>query len=141
MPFGAKYTGRQMRALANGLNNALSHLVEEDCAELFASGHDDPSTGAYTTRSTEVTINRAGAFFTAMPNSNGTVTVGMPNPAGISASFTFADTATLQGLLLLHELGHQMGVFGRDLNAAVNGANTQAVLDHCFRRDAQGVYH
>lgn len=55
--------------------------------------------------------------------------------------FTFADTWTLRGFMLLHELGHQMGVFGADINAAFNGANSQAVLDHCFNRDAQGIYH
>jgi hypothetical protein len=152
-----------MRALTNGLNNAVSHTDQVDCATFYAGGDEDPSlavanvlentlyrlvvlpqgpgTGAQTIDLTDVMINTTGAFFNAAPNANGTVTVGMPNPAGVQASFTFANMSTFQGFMLLHELGHQMGVFGADVDAAANGSNSQAVLDHCYRRDAQGVYH
>jgi RHS repeat-associated protein len=167
VPAGNNYTAAQMLALTNGLNNALTHTDQVDCATFYAGGDDDPSLatanvlenttyrllrlpqgpggtsppGAETADRTNVFINTAGAFFTAAPSANGTVTVTMPNTAGVPMSSTFANTATLQGFILLHELGHQMGVFGADTNAATNGANSQAVLDHCFRRDAQGVYH
>jgi hypothetical protein len=134
-----------------------------DCATFFAGGDEDPSlkvasvlentlyrllpfpqgpgTGAQTIDVGNVMINTAGALFNAAPNANGTVTVGMPNAAGVQTQFTFADSSTLRGFMLLHELGHQMAVFGADTDAAVNGANSQAVLDHCFNRDAQGIYH
>jgi RHS repeat-associated protein len=163
VPAGNKYTRAQMQGLTNGLNNALTHTDQVDCATFFAGGDEDPSlrvagvlentlyrlvplpqgpgTGAQTIDVGNVMINTAGAFFNAAPNANGTVTVGMPNAAGVQTLFTFADTSTLRGFMLLHELGHQMAVFGADINAAVNGANSQAVLDHCFSRDAQGIYH
>ncbi len=36
-------------------------------------------------------------------------------------------------LLLLHELGHQVGIFGKDAgNEKVNRGYTQQVLDACF---------
>jgi hypothetical protein len=70
-----------------------------------------------------------------------TVAVRMPNTAGVQTQFTFADTSTLQGFLLLHELGHPMGVSGAETNSAANGANSQAALDRFVSRDAQGIYH
>ena len=161
VPAGNNYTPAQMQALTNGLNNALSHTDQVDCATFYAGGDDDPSlatakvlegtmyrlvllpqgpgTGAQTINLTNVMINTAGAFFNARANANGTVTVGMPNAAGVQTLFTFAGVSTFEAFMLLHELGHQVGVFGADMNAAANGANSQAVLDHCFRMDAQGL--
>ena len=163
VPGGNNYTPAQMQGLTNGLNNALSHTDQVDCATFYAGGDDDPSlavandlentlyrllplpqgpgTGAQTIDLTNVMINTAGAFFNAGANANGTVTVGMPNGAGVQAAFTFANMSTFQGFILLHELGHQTGVFGPDVDAAANGTNSQAVLDHCFKTDAQGVWH
>lgn len=148
-------------ALDNGFNQAQSHAQQMDCAMFFAAGDDDPvnategilentlyrllplpnNTVAQTADRYDVQINTAGAFFNAAANANGTVTVTMPNAAGTMTLFTFANLATFQGFLLLHELGHQAGVFGIDVNAAANGANSQAVLNHCFTKYAQGVYH
>jgi hypothetical protein len=163
VPAGNNYTRQQMQGLTNGLNNALTHTDQVDCATFFAGGDDDPSlrvgyvlentlyrllplpqgsgTGAQTIDVSNVMINTAGAFFNAAPNANGTVTVFMPNAEGVQTQFTFADTSALRGFMLLHELGHQMAVFGDDVSAAINGANSQAVLDACFKRDAQGIYH
>jgi RHS repeat-associated protein len=161
VPAGNSYTRTQMNSLTNGLNAALAHTDNVDCAMFFAAGDDDPSlasanvlenttyrllplpsgTGASTNGLTDVMISTTGAFFNTTPNSNGTVTVLMPNSAGVTTSFTFAGTSTLQAFMMLHELGHQMGVYGTDINAATNGGNSQGVLDHCFSRDAQGVYH
>ena len=163
VPTGNNYTQAQIRALTAGLNDALFHTDQVRCGSLFASGDDDPSlaaanalegttyrllafpqgpgVGAQTLDATDVMLNTAGAFFNAGSNANGTVTVQMPSAAGAQASFTFANIQVLQGFILLHELGHQLGIFGPDLNAASNGANSQAVLEHCFTKDAQGVYH
>jgi RHS repeat-associated protein len=163
VPGGNSYTPAQMQALTNGLNNALSHTDQVDCATFYAGGDEDPSlavagvlentlyrllalpqgpgTGAQTVDLTDVFINTAGAFFNAGANANGTVTVGMPNAAGVQTAFTFANVSTFDGFVLLHELGHQMGVYGADVDAAANGTNSQAVLDHCFSQDAQGVWH
>jgi hypothetical protein len=162
VPQGNHYTQAQMQALSNGLTDALKHTGQLDCADFFAAGDDDPvlaaqnvlentmyrllplpqgpGTGAQTIDLYNVQINTAGAFFNAAPNANGTVTVRMPNAAGVQTAFTFANTWTFQGFVLLHELGHQFDVYGGDINAATNGANSQAVLDHCFKENAQGVY-
>ena len=161
VPGGNNYAAAQMQALTDGLNNALIHTDSDKCAQLYAGGDEDPSqtvasvlentlyrllqlpaaVGAQTVDQTDVQINTAGAFFNVGPNANGTLTVWMPNPAGVPTQFTFDNTATFQGFILLHELGHQMGVFGQDTDGATNGANSQAVLDNCFSEDAQGVLH
>lgn len=86
-------------------------------------------------------INTNGAFFNFTTNANGTVTVNMPNRKGKQNSFTFANAATLEGFILLHELGHQVGLFGPDTTPALNGNNSSAVLSDCFTKDSNGVYH
>lgn len=85
-------------------------------------------------------INTAGAFFNAVPGANGQVTVRMPNSFGVQTSFTFANFSAFRAFIILHELGHQTGKFGPDANPSTNGAYSQAVLDNCYRKDAQGVY-
>jgi hypothetical protein len=132
-----------------------------ECALLYSGGDEDPvlatrtvlmntmyrilplagGVGAQTVDTYDVFINQNGAFFNAGLNANGTVSVIMPNSSGVSTSFTFANTATLDGFILLHELGHQVGLYGPDTNPASNGTNSKAVLDNCFTKDAQGVYH
>jgi RHS repeat-associated protein len=161
------FSATQILAVTIGFNYALQHLNTIDCAD-FYSGTDhgatefDPSdvvnalenttyrlvtlpqgpgTGAQTVDATDVQLNLAGAFFNAGSNPNGTVMVKMPNSGGVLSTFTFADVGTFQGFLLLHEFGHQMGVYGIDLDSAANGANSASVLSHCFRQDAQGAYH
>jgi len=86
------------------------------------------------------TINTMGAFFGAGTNANGNVTVIMPNASGADTQYTFGDIATFRAFILLHELGHQMGVYGDDLDPAVNGKNSKAILDNCFKED-NGVYY
>lgn len=155
-----------MQALTNGFYAALAHL-SPDCAD-FLTGSDEtssdsavaqagtvlmntlyrfvelpqgPGSGAQTVGPNDVQINTAGAFFNAQAGANGTVTVGMPNSSGVSTAFTFASLSAFQGFILLHELGHQLDAYGADLNAAVNGANSAAILTHCFTQNAQGVYN
>ena len=97
--------------------------------------------GATPQDSYNVIINSNGAFFNAAEKPNGTVSVQMPDSTGAPISFTFVNTAALRGFLLLHELGHQMGLFlhdGDDL--AANGKNSQAVLDRCFKTEG-GIIH
>jgi hypothetical protein len=98
-------------------------------------------TGASAPDISNVFLNTNGAFFNAGPNANGTVTVTMPNINGNPTQFTFADIGTFRGFILLHELGHQMGVYGADTDSAVNGRNSKAVLDNCFKPNAQGIYY
>jgi hypothetical protein len=168
VPAGNNYTQPQLTARSNGLNNALTHADQVDCAHLYAPGDEDPvsmatqtlenttyrllvlpddhgnpapGTGAATLDRSNVIINTIGAYFNAVPSANGTVTVRMPNQNGVPDTYTFSNTATFQAFILLHELGHQFGVFGPDVDPAGNGANSQAVLTNCFHQDAQGVFH
>ena len=86
-------------------------------------------------------------YTTSPTNSNGTVSVVMPNAFGIYDKFTFADMSTFQGFILLHELGHQMekyyktGRFPSDLDPIANGLNSHNLLNHCFKTNAQGVFY
>jgi hypothetical protein len=98
-------------------------------------------TGAQTADSTDVFINSKGAFFTAQAAANGSVTVGLPSAInGRLQSITFASLQVFRGFLLLHELGHQVGDYGADTSPVINGRNSQAILDHCFQQNAQGVW-
>jgi hypothetical protein len=127
-----------MQALTNGLNNALSHTDQVDCATFYAGGDEDPSLA--TANVLENTLYR----LLPLPQGPGTgaQTIDMYNVMiNTAGAFTFANMSTFQGFMVLHELGHQTGVFGPDLDAAGNGTNSQAVLDHCFKKDARGVWH
>jgi hypothetical protein len=92
-------------------------------------------TGAATFGPTDVWINSQGFFF----DQNVFV------PA--SGKFAYFDFGTgLSGndwgaLLLLHELGHQTGVFKPDAGSpGLNFAQTQSVLDNCFTSAGGGLY-
>jgi hypothetical protein len=159
VPPGNKYTVAQVQALANGLNEAIRRTQDFDCFSLFTAEPDagsflagilanteyrfltlpNPNAAATTASPSSVFVSPTGAFF-AGANPNGTVTVAGPNATGERTLFTFAHTWMLQAFILLHELGHQTRVFGPDVDAATNGRYSQAVLERCFTRDAQGVY-
>lgn len=161
VPAGGNYTQAQMKALSAGFSSALAHVADLPCASLFALSSDNavsvadnalfnttyrllqlpqsPGAGAQTVDSTDVQINTAGVFNYAT-NSNGTVTVNLPNRKGKHTSLTFANAETLQGFILLHELGHEVGLFGPDTTASINGNNSNAVLSNCFTQ-TNGVYH
>jgi len=100
-----------------------------------------PSTGAATIGASDVFINSTGVFFTATPAADGSVTVFLPDSVtGAASANTFVSVQALQGFMLLHELGHQLGLYGADTTAVDNGRNSRAILDHCFERDARGRY-
>ncbi len=152
-------------AINSGYNNAYDHAASFDCANFLtggAAGQDavadalnaladtfyralplpaGPGTAAQTIDATDVFINTNGAFFNAAVQNNGTVIANMPNSQGVKTQFTFASLATFQGFILLHELGHEMGVLGPDLDAPTNGMNSAGILDNCFTQNAQGVYN
>jgi hypothetical protein len=160
-----------MQDLNNGHNNAIAHVTDTstNCAGFFAgstasvpevnpadiqsavaalentvytvasiaAGSGYP---AQTLSSTSVIISPTGAFFTTAM-ANGMVAATMPDSTGAQDIVIFSSLATLEGFIMLHELGHQLNRFGPDASSAVNGANSQAVLDNCFTQDANGVYH
>jgi RHS repeat-associated protein len=160
-------TAAQKQALTNGFDDAFDHLNTVKCADFF-TGTDHaatefnpydvlnalsdttywlypssmvPQTGAQTVDATNVQLNLNGQFFNYTTNANGTVTVALPDSAGNRTNTTFTDASTFQGFILLHEFGHQMGVYGPDTDSAMNGTNSAGVLDNCFNKDANGVYH
>jgi hypothetical protein len=88
------------------------------------------SNGAQTNSETSVFINQTGVFFANSPS--GTVTFNVPNPTNGGLVAVSLPQVDLQAFILLHELGHQSGNFGPDLNATVNGQNSWTVLENCF---------
>jgi hypothetical protein len=115
----------------------VATLLTNTTYRLVALG---PGIGAETVDPNSVFLNTDGAFFNAGPAANGLVTVHMPNAAGVQSTFTFGSVSAFQGFILLHELGHQTGAFGPDVDAGTNGANSQGILDNCVAKNAQGVY-
>jgi hypothetical protein len=83
-------------------------------------------TGAQTNSPTSVFINSRGPFFENRMLVPGRGMVTLDFGSRLSG-------AQFAALLLLHELGHQRGIFGRDAdNLDTNLAHTQRVLDACF---------
>jgi RHS repeat-associated protein len=96
-----------------------------------------PGAGAETVDSSNVFINSAGAFFTAVPDATGHVTFTIPSTTagGPSTAVTFLSQTSADAFILLHELGHQTGVFGPDAGpdmTTINAGNSWLVLDKCF---------
>lgn len=161
LPAGNRYTADQVRALQAGFEDAWNRVTNPDCSglrtppsEVFALGGGTwylqqtladttyrivpfpmrGSTGAQTVDTNNVMINLAGAFFTATPDGNGLVTFRIPNPTTPNQTSTFTlGVADFRAFVLLHELGHQAGVFGADTgDPAANGQHSLNVLRDCF---------
>ena len=145
-----------------GYDVALDKLNNPDCAGLLAGSSAPASeylalsgTGAYlqqmmadttyraapipggeaqTIDPENVMINRAGSFFRKLSAPNATMNVTIASPTTPGATVTLAiQKADYQAALLLHELGHQTGVFGDDdENPQLNSAFTLSVLQDCF---------
>jgi hypothetical protein len=82
--------------------------------------------GAATFSISNVFVNSQGPFFNIRPNVSGRGPVTLDLGTGLNQT----QFAAFQ---LLHELGHQVGLFGPDANdAALNSRYSQAVLDACF---------
>ena len=64
-----------------------------------------------------------------------------PGLLGSSTTLYFNNIATLDALILLHELGHETGVLPAEGDSqSQNGANSAAILSNCFTKGANGVY-
>ena len=105
--------------------------------EYRATDLGSPNAGANTINSSTVFINSAGAFFTAVPDPAGHVTFTIPSTTanGPATSITFLSQASANAFLLLHELGHQTGMFGPDAGEdkkPINAQNSWVVLSNCF---------
>ena len=166
-------TQNEQQALQAGLDQAWAEIVSQPTCASFLTGNSapgsylanlaelanimsnttytfgptDPGAAAQTNAvgGNQVTINASGAFF-ASPGAAGTVQVIGPNSTDTGIVIdTYASSVVNQAELLLHELGHEMGVLGPDAGpgapVGMNYTNNQAVLDNCFTQNAQGVYH
>jgi hypothetical protein len=91
----------------------------------------NPGVGAVTLNSNDVAINQNGAFF-ATPDGNGNITFKVPSPTtGLPVTVTLPEY-DFQAFMMLHELGHQTGVSGPDVDNTTNGQNSWKVLENCF---------
>jgi RHS repeat-associated protein len=162
-------TQNQQQALDAGIDNAWDHIFSNpDCASFLTGNQNpgqyfanlgqlanmltnttytfaqlDPGTAAQTNQEggNQVTINTSGSFF-SQPLLAPVVGVKMPDPGlGLPVGTLFSNIATLDALILLHELGHETGVLPAEGGSqAQNGANSAAILSNCFTKAANGVY-
>jgi RHS repeat-associated protein len=108
---------------------AQEELTETDYRILpFPS---DNTAGAQTLGN-NVQFNLNGAFFTAQAVF-GVVSVVFPSPYSPGVKDTIQmNQIAFQAMLILHELGHETGVFGPDTTDTVNGGYSDQVLENCF---------
>ena len=133
-----------------GFDEALNRLKDSKCRKIFCKtgkdlGYDylanilkntsyyiEPlprGAGAATESTDEVFIGNSGPFFTGDTN----ISI-PPAQMGLSSwpSVNFQSPAQMRAFILLHELGHQTGVFGPDQFDFINGQHSIKVLENCF---------
>ena len=135
-------TPQQMKMLKDGMDTALNALNGKDCKALFCGHGADPakvlqstiyqfyalskeSSGAETLPGYLVYINTKGVFVTA---DSGIVTFG-------STRYDLQNSSNVRAMVLLHELGHELGMFGADAGDNLldeNNAHSIDVIKHCF---------
>ena len=119
----------QMTNFAAGvLKNTTYRTVP--MGESYVDRDGPHATGASTNGMDNVFINSQGPFFD--------YNINVPGVGRRPFNFGIRDQTQFAALLLLHELGHQVGLFGPDANdAQLNLSYTQAVIDTCFPELAQ----
>ena len=165
--FAPGTTQNQEQALDAGINSAWAHLLSNPQCASFLTGNPGGSiaqawgqlagvidsttysfaplaagTAAQTNMEggNQVTISTSGIFF-QQPTLGNAVFVGLPNAQGVTTLTGFNSIATLDALVLLHELGHETGVLPAEGNdEALNGQNSAAILSNCFTKGANGTY-
>ncbi|MEW6735316.1 MAG: RHS repeat-associated core domain-containing protein [Acidobacteriota bacterium] len=153
-PPGSNVSPSLEKAIQNSLFEALGRLTRPRCAQFFAQNGGDGFTklrnarfriisrtsniGAEAKRDItpyEIWINPNGAFANL---NNPVINVGGRQFIGDCGSGLRGPQ--LGALLLLHELGHLMNIFGPDADSPdINRAYTQAVLRNCF--DCTGCFY
>jgi len=78
----------------------------------------------------DVFLNQDGPFFTPdktafIPSSNQAITT--------NTEVDFNSVADKDAFILLHELGHQVGIFPADLFKWISGSHSRRVLENCFK--------
>jgi RHS repeat-associated protein len=138
-------TPQQMKMLEDGMDTALHALNGKDCRALFCGHGADPverlkrtkyyffdlgdeTVGAETPPGGDmdmVLINSKGLFVTA---NSGIVTFG-------KARYDLGMNSNVRAMILLHELGHQLGIFPPDAGKSLQdqrNAHSIDVVKHCF---------
>jgi RHS repeat-associated protein len=160
--FGPPPTTSQLNTLQAAYNQALNLINSiPQCGQLFsgdASGLPASLGPSATLEGTQfeftsvdlgtaatqpgdlVQINPSGLFF-QQPNapisSPGNVGIKVPSPTTGVGVQVYLSPSDLGALILLHELGHEMGVFGPDADdPAANGQHSWDVLEDCFGMQA-----
>ena len=131
--FAGKGTASDNFAIADGLEYVLGRLAATTYRIL-----DLPGTATLATISpVDVFIDRDGAYFTT-PDASGNITLTLP-ATGLRLTM---EAQAARALMVLHELGHQLGVlFTPDAgNVGLNEANTRRVLEGCFTIGSDGVW-
>ncbi len=76
-----------------------------------------------------------------MSGGSGLYTATTTNSQGQVTNYLFTNSATVDALTLLHELGHETGVQSADVtDASQNAANTADIVKNCFTKTANGKY-
>jgi RHS repeat-associated protein len=146
---GPNVTPHHITQFNNSLADALNRLNNSDCRKIFCGKNSkgDPttvlqntsyrleslknSTGAQTNPDGSVFINLNGPFF----QQNTTIFIPSDNPQRSGrVSVEFNSLADLGAFVLLHELGHEIGVFPADIFPFINGRHSLRVLDACFNK-------
>ncbi len=138
--FAQQLPKRRVRAFRDGWDEALRLLRDEkDCRGLYAKhgfGFDevvktmsstnyafydlgDASIGAETLDRGSVFINTRGLFVTVQ---DGLITLDRRH-------YDLGDASDVRAMILLHELGHQLGFFGPDHGPGLEQANAEHSLD------------
>ena len=147
---GAEYT-KTFKDGWDEMINVLGHA--SNCAKLFADkGHaagevastlaatnykvyafkKEDGIGAKTLGPVDVEINAAGVFVTG---TEGKITLDRRN-------YDLSQISNVRGMILLHELGHQLGIFGADRDdAALNAHHSLLVIGACFPSHVMPVQH
>lgn len=134
----------------NGWDEMLSALNRKDCRNFFCEHGASPDKvtntlsnteylfeplgdediGAQTNGPDSVFINSKGIFVTG---SDGYITLGHQR-------FNLHDPSNVAALILLHELGHQLGFWGPDKGSPDNAAHSVDILRKCFTANSFPVH-
>ena len=158
-PVWVGYTGAtdsQRATLQAAFNDALKRLTNPDCGALYAGDRAPAAGPAIATDTLETTqyqigqfggiaaaqpgdvvqINSTGLFFqgpNASTSSPGNVGITVPSPTDGTPLQVYLSPSDLGAFILLHELGHEVGIFGDDKgDSLAQGQHSWAVLENCF---------
>jgi len=150
---GPHTTQQEIAQFNAGFAEALNRLKNPECRKLFSCKKNkdlDPAqvlqdtnyriiplagnAGAVTNPSYSVFLSPTGPFF----QTSTTAFIPFDNPQLTGMRQVQFDTpADIAAFVLLHELGHEVGIFPPDLFPFINGRHSLRVLEDCFKKGAK----